>query len=117
MDNETNPEIQKENNELTEDNKTVKSNEAVEEKKTDWMMIAVLVIGFILLCVGIAYEIPSRELSYFGTKTYVGGDAYNYIIEASLRGGEISGSMIARAVYICSGIITMSIGALRLKNK
>ena len=37
---------------------------------------------------------------------YVGGDAYNYIIEAALRGGEISGAKTAKAIYFAaSGIM------------
>ena len=33
---------------------------------------------------------------------YVGGDAYNYIIEASLRGGEIAGAKTAKAIYFAA---------------
>ncbi|MBQ9324590.1 MAG: hypothetical protein IJ246_02345 [Clostridia bacterium] len=41
-------------------------------------------------------------------KEYVGGDAYNYIIEAALRGGEIAGAKIIKAVYFAAaGIITI----------
>ena len=36
---------------------------------------------------------------------YVGGDAYNYIMEASLRGGEIAAATISRAIYICVGSV------------
>lgn len=88
-----------------------------EKKKIDIIMIILLIIGAILLIVGLSYNIPSREFSFYGIKEYVGGDAYNGIIESSIRGGEIAGATIAKAIYICSGIITMSLGCLRIKPK
>lgn len=81
------------------------------------LMLIVMIVGAILLIVGLSYEVPSRVFSFYDLKEYVGGDAYNAIIESSLRGGEISGAMVSKAIYICSGIITMSIGALRIKKK
>lgn len=87
------------------------------KKSLDIIMIIILIIGAILLIKGLSYEIPSREFSFYGIKEYVGGDAYNGIIESSIRGGEISGATSAKAIYICSGIITMALGLLRVKPK
>ena len=90
----------------------------VETKKSiNVLMLIVMIVGAILLIVGLSYSVPSRVFSFYDLKEYVGGDAYNVIIESSLRGGEISGAMISKAVYICGGIITMSIGALGIKKK
>lgn len=90
----------------------------VETKKSiNVLMLIVMIVGAILLIVGLSYSVPSRVFSFYDLKEYVGGDAYNAIIESSLRGGEISGAMISKAVYICGGIITMSIGALGIKKK
>ena len=64
----------------------------------------------VLFCVGIFTKIPQKEISFFnidgnGYEEYVGGDAYNIQIEASLRSGEIAGAKTAKAVYIsCAAI-------------
>ena len=81
------------------------------------IMVIIIIIGLTLLIIGLVYEIPSREFYFSDLKKYVGGDAYNAIIEGSLRGGEISGAIISKAIYICSGIITMSIGFLGIWKK
>ena len=77
-----------------------------------------MAIGALLIIVGIATSIPSdtietgilarNDRDRGGYNRYVGGDAYNFIIEASIRGGEISGGTAARAVYIGSGGIILS---------
>ncbi len=83
--------------------------------KKIWNIISILVIlitliaGVFLLQTGLSYEIPSREFSMYMIEEYVGGDAYNGIIEASVRGGEIAGAIMAKSIYICSGIVTISI--------
>ena len=64
------------------------------------------VVGIILACVfvylAINTTIPGKYISSYGSNKmteYVGGDAYNFIIEASLRGGEIAGAQITKAIY------------------
>lgn len=52
-------------------------------------------MAVLLLAVGLFTKVPSREISLYsfmddGYKEYVGGDAYNIQIEASIRGGEIA---------------------------
>lgn len=79
--------------------------------------LPLLIIGALLIIVGIIIVIPDRSFSFYFIEEYVGGDAYNAMIEASLRGGEIAGAMISKAVCICSGIITAAIGFVNLKLK
>ena len=81
------------------------------------IVIYVIIAGIVLLIIGINYKVPSREFSFYGIEKYVGGDAYNAIIESGIRGGEISGAMATKAIYICSGVITMSLGVLGIKKK
>ena len=78
------------------------------------MTIATIVIiaGLILLIVGIKYDVPNRKFSFRTLEEYVGGDAYNAMIEASIRGGEIAAAKTSETIYICSGTITMAIGLL-----
>lgn len=66
-----------------------------------------IILAIVLIVVGFKQEIPKRNLGSFPSsiEEYVGGDAYNYLIEASIRGGEISGKTIAKAVYIVGGCI------------
>ncbi len=65
-----------------------------------------VVVAVILLCLGLFIKIPPKEISFRDVEEYVGGDAYNIQIEASLKGGEIAGAKTAKAVYIsCAAII------------
>ena len=60
-----------------------------------------LVLAGIFLLLGIVSAPPSASIDYYGGyKTYVGGDAYNYIIEATFRAGKIAGAVASRAVYL-----------------
>ncbi len=60
---------------------------------------------------GITTKIPQKRINLYsygdsGYTEYVGGDAYNIQIEASLRGGQISGAKAAKSVYIsCSALL------------
>ena len=81
-------------------------------------------LGVILLFMGFATTSPERIVPSFvsrfsdeaqtgeGTPEYVGGDAYNFLIEASIRGGEIAGARTARAVYLSVGALTITVGAV-----
>ena len=58
------------------------------------------VFAFIFLNMGKEANIPGTYISSYGGYTeYVGGDAYNFIIEAGLRGGRIAGGHAERAIY------------------
>ena len=48
-------------------------------------------------------KIPSREIN--NPEKYIGGDAYNYQIEASLLAGEIAGAKATKAIYLLGGFI------------
>lgn len=80
--------------------------------------ISVIVIGAILFIVGLFTQIPSKELTtyellddkYSVIEEYVGGDAYNYIIGASLVGGEIAGAKAQKAVFISVGLLIICLG-------
>jgi hypothetical protein len=74
-----------------------------------------MVIGLALIIMGIATTIPDdtiqtriHDRERGGYIRYVGGDAYNFIIEASIRSGEIAGSATSRAIYLSSGAIVLS---------
>ena len=66
-------------------------------KKIVGVVGIVLAVVFVVLAVNT--EIPSKYISSYSMKEYVGGDAYNFIIEAGLRGGEIAGAYATRAIY------------------
>lgn len=78
-----------------------------------------IILSLVLVIYGFTVSVPGSYLSSYSVTEYVGGDAYNYIMEASLRGGEISGAMTQKAVYISVGCLTfvMSLCALMLDKK
>jgi len=64
-----------------------------------------IILAAILLVLGFVSTTPDKYISSYGDNKmyeYVGGDAYNYIIEASLRGGEIAGAKAAKAIYFAA---------------
>lgn len=83
--------------------------------------IAVFAIGIILFAVGLFLPTPGEKLStypFYGSsqystiEEYVGGDAYNYIIGASLVGGKIAGMLAMKGIFIGVGILIVCIGAI-----
>ena len=69
-------------------------------------------VAVLLLAVGLFTKVPSREISLYsfmddGYKEYVGGDAYNIQIEASIRGGEIAGAKAAKAIYFSAAAVVL----------
>lgn len=90
-----------------------------ELAKTD-LMIAIpfwfFVLGLILVLIGIVYPVPSRVFSFYGITEYVGGDAYNASIEAAIRGGEIAGAQMAKAMYICGGILLAALSVFKIQS-
>lgn len=87
-----------------------------------------LIIGAILILIGLFIKVPGGALTTYeglnGEKTeyyvfddtyssideYVGGDAYNYIIGASLVAGKISGTMTTKAIFVVGGAICLCLG-------
>ena len=82
--------------------------------------VLVMVIGLVLFIVGLFIKISSKELTTYSSlsdkysviEEYVGGDTYNYIIGASLVGGEIAGAKAQKAVFISMGSLIFVIGLL-----
>ena len=72
----------------------------------------IIFVAAIVVIAGLIYDIPSKKFYFSSIEEYVGGDAYNAMIEASLRGGEIAAAKTSKTMYICGGIITMAIGIL-----
>lgn len=90
--------------------------------------ICPIAIGLILILIGFFIQIPGGALTTYeildGEKTsiytfddrysaideYVGGDAYNYIIGASLVAGKIAGIMTTKAVFIVGGTLCICLG-------
>ncbi len=66
--------------------------------------ITFLIAGITLFFIGLFYQIPRRTIPDYYHE-YVGGDAYNIMIEASIRGGEIAGATAAKAIYLCFGAL------------
>lgn len=76
-----------------------------------------IVLSIILVIIGIFQKTPNREIEIWEENSYeeyVGGDAYNIQIEASIRGGEIAGAKAAKATYISSGCILFVLSGLNL---
>ena len=77
-----------------------------------------VIIGLALVIAGIATTTPDDIIrtgvlhtdnrDRGGYQRYVGGDAYNFIIESSIRGGEIAGSNSARATYLTGGLMLIA---------
>ena len=81
--------------------------------------IIITAIGVLLVCIGLFMPVPSKELTtysfmadegYSVIEEYVGGDAYNYIIGASLVGGEIAGTKAQKAIYTVAGLFFICTG-------
>ena len=87
-----------------------------------------IIIGIFLILVGLFIQVPGGALTtykfldgdkaedyvfddkYSSIDEYVGGDAYNYIIGASLVAGEISGVITAKAIFVVGGTLCLCLG-------
>lgn len=62
-----------------------------------------LILTVVFMILALTTKIPDKYIKSYGEGKmyeYVGGDAYNFIIEAGLRGGEIAGAYTRRTVYV-----------------
>ena len=99
---------------------TVNNITPTKKSSTKVISTIIIIIGVILCFVGLFYKIPSNQLTTYSflnddhtvIEEYVGGDAYNYIIGASLTGGEIAGATAAKAIYISVGLLIICIGMI-----
>jgi hypothetical protein len=71
-----------------------------------------MVLGAALAVASFALSTPDREIDYSGVKKYVGGDAYNYQIEATIRSGEIAGAKAAKAIFLVGGAMLFGVSLI-----
>ncbi len=75
-----------------------------------------IIIAIAMIIFSIAFPIPEKHLrtsSYAYNNSwkdesgeeYVGGDAYNYQMEASLKAGYMSGVLALKAIFLVGGIL------------
>lgn len=93
----------------------------MEDKKRGTALI-VIIVGIALIAVGLIISVPGDHLTtyeslggsdgYSYIREYVGGDAYNYIMGASLVAGHISGTMTMKAIFIAVGALVACMGLL-----
>lgn len=96
--------------------------------------VIVLIVGLAMICVGLFFlKVPGQFLTdssylkpekypviagdgsnFSYIEQYVGGDAYNYIIGASLVGSRITGLIVAKTVLVAGGILIACIGIIGL---
>lgn len=88
-----------------------------------------IIIGILLILIGLIIRVPGGALTtyksldgesaggyyafddrYSSIDEYVGGDAYNYIIGASLVAGKTAGVIAAKAISIVGGAICFCFG-------
>ena len=92
--------------------------------------LCAVIVGVILVLAGFMIQMPGGALTtyenldgvsteyyvfdnkYSSIDEYVGGDAYNYIIGASLVAGKISGAMTAKAICFVAGAICICFGMI-----
>ncbi|MGL4873771.1 MAG: hypothetical protein ACRC30_03855 [Clostridium sp.] len=76
--------------------------------------IAMVGIGIGIILLIISFILPVTSMYISKPHEYVGGDAYNYIIEGALRGGKMAGGMIRNALYFSTGLILTFISTFKL---
>lgn len=95
----------------------VNLKDKIDVKKTvlsNVIPVGCLAVGIIMLIVGLGIIVPSDYISSYSMTEYVGGDAYNFIIEACLRGGKIAAAQISKGIYIGGGLIIACMSALKI---
>ena len=90
----------------------------IDVKKTllsNIVPVCCLIAGIALIVMGIGENVPTSYISSYSMHEYVGGDAYNFIVEAGLRGGRIAGAMATKAIYIAVGLLISCISAMKIR--
>ena len=83
-----------------------------------------IIIAIALIIFGLAYPVPEKYVyvsssssAYYSTwdenrgAEYLGGDAYNYQIEASLKAGYTSGVLVMKSITFVGGLLLFFIVA------
>lgn len=124
MDNKTDKTVEtevKETQEVTNEKKLTQRDflngfvDWVDNNKLKLVCIIGIVVGIVFIITGYNMEVTSSYILF--PHEYVGGDAYNYIIEASIRGGKIGAQMITKALYICTGTLVTLISFINYFKK
>ncbi len=94
-------------------------------KKSSWIPVA---FGVVLILIGLLFPVPGTALTtyssldgvstntysmgnkYSSIDEYVGGDAYNFIIGASLVAGRVSGAMTVKGIFVVGGLLCLCFG-------
>lgn len=85
-------------------------------------MIVGMIAGIILVIIGLSVMVNAPSSYIFNPEKYIQGDAYNFQIEASIKGGQIAGAMTAGSIYLTGGLILffgsfIMLGVLRRKEE
>lgn len=91
--------------------------------KVSHIISFIIALGMITL--GSFYPVPEKYVNVSGLSSafnsdwkenkgaeYIGGDAYNYQIEASLKAGYMSGIISMKAIFFVGGMILLSLTSL-----
>ena len=86
--------------------------------------VFMLLVGIAAIVYGFSIKVPGSSLTtyssmdgyrnYSAIEEYVGGDAYNYIIGATLVGSRISAAMTSQTIFIAVGVLICCIGLIGL---
>ena len=79
-----------------------------------------IITAVALIVLGLTYPVPEKHIyvsssnsAYYSTwdenqgAEYIGGDAYNYQIEASLKAGYMSGILVMKSVAFVGGVFLL----------
>ena len=103
----------------TKKSNTVKSESGKSIALSLILHLAGIILAIIMICYSISYAVPEKRLytssyswndySWSGDtgREYVGGDAYNYQMEASLKAGYMSGVMAKKSVLLVGGVLLL----------
>ncbi len=93
-----------------------------KQRYSPWLLM--LIVGVIFFVIGLSVEIPSTKLTtysyyenddnYYYVESYVGGDAYNFIVAAAQNGGEIAAKTIEKSIYISVGVFMFVLGGVMI---
>lgn len=77
-----------------------------------YAVLICFVMGIGFMITGLTMKVPDSYISW--PYEYVGGDAYNYIIESSLLSGERTAVQINKAIYTVGGGLAWCLGLVIL---
>lgn len=79
-----------------------------------------IIISILLIVFAVIYPVPEKKVDVSGSYSaydnswadnegaeYIGGDAYNYQIEASLKAGYVSGVLALKGITFVGGILLL----------